>query len=73
MSDKRIRFEYRGASSHDYVVKLRNRRHYIYNRHYGLFGNTDKPLGDASSLEEAISFLKATAKSGYFHIEIKDV
>jgi hypothetical protein len=73
MSDKRIRFEYYKASSYDYVVKFRNRRHYIYDRHYGTFGNRDELLGDTTTLDEAISFLKATAKSGYSNIEIRDV
>jgi hypothetical protein len=63
MSDKRVRFEYHNASSYDYVVKLRNRRHYIYDRVYGMFGHTDKLIG----------FLKATARPGYKHIRIDDV
>jgi hypothetical protein len=73
MSDKRVRFEYHNASSYDYVVKLRNRRHYIYDRVYGMFGHTDKLIGETTTFDEALSFLKATARPGYKHIRIDDV
>ncbi|MEN9854905.1 MAG: hypothetical protein RL186_1558 [Pseudomonadota bacterium] len=74
MSVKRIRFLYRNAPSYDYVVKFDGRRHHrIYDRHYGTFANRDELLGEAPSLDDAIFFLKATAKSGYLSIQIDDI
>lgn len=72
-SVKRVRFEYRNASSYDYVIKFRERRHYIYDRHYGTFGNRDELIGDTSTLDDALSLLKSRAKSGYSKIRIDDV
>jgi Tfp pilus assembly ATPase PilU len=73
MSAKRVRFEYRNAPSYDYIIKFRDRRHYIYDRHYEIFGKRDELIGDTSTYDDALSFLKATARSGYTKMRIDDV